>query len=79
MAAPRFTLAYGALVVAWLAQAGFALGLVVARTPSSIEIAALLGVMAVAPLAPEAAIPFLVPVPLVGLLIAVATEPALWG
>ena len=70
MAAPRFTLAYGALVVAWLAQAAFALGLVVARTPSWIEIAALLGVMAVAPVAPEGAIPWLVPVPLIGLALA---------
>jgi hypothetical protein len=79
VAAARFTPAYGALVAAWCAQVAFALGMVVARTPSWGEIAAILGIAAVAPLAPEAAIPWLIPVPLVGLAIVVLTEPALWN
>ena len=79
MAAPRFTLAYGALVAAWLAQAAFAMGLVVPRAPSWPEIAALLAVMAVAPVAPDAVIPYLIAVPVIGLVIALATESALWG
>ncbi|MEO3473611.1 hypothetical protein AAFN86_17215 [Roseomonas sp. CAU 1739] len=78
MAGPRFTLAYGVLVAAWLAQAAFALGLVVPREPSWPEIAALLAVMAVAPVAPDAVVPYLIAVPIIGLVIAVATEPALW-
>jgi hypothetical protein len=56
----RFTLPYAVLVAAWLAQAGFALGLVAAA----------------APLAPEAWVPVLIPIPAIAP--AVATEPALW-
>lgn len=78
MAAARFTPPYAMLVVAWCAQVAFALGAVVARTPSWIEIAAILGVAAVAPMAPEQAIPWLIPVPVIGLAVAVLTEPALW-
>ncbi|WP_198371201.1 hypothetical protein [Roseomonas rosulenta] len=79
MAAARFTPAYALLVAAWCAQVAFALGAVVARTPSWIEIAAILGVAAAAPMAPEDAVPWLVPVPLAGLAVAVLTERALWG
>lgn len=78
MAGPRFTLAHGVLVAAWLAQAAFTLGLIAPRAPSWPEIGALLAVMAVAPVAPEGVIPYLVAVPVTGLVIAVATEPAPW-
>ena len=48
----------------------------VARTPSWIEITAILGVAAVAPLAPEAAVPWLAAVTLIGLVMAVLSEVA---
>lgn len=78
MAAPRLTPAYALLVLAWCAQVAFALGVPVAREASGFEIAAILGVMAVAPLAPEGAVRWLIAVPVAGLAAAVATEPALW-
>ena len=74
----RFTLPYAVLVAAWLAQAGFALGLVVPREPGWGELATLGLIAAVAPLAPEDWVPFLIPIPAIALVTAVATEPALW-
>lgn len=74
----RFTRAYALLVLAWLLQAGFAFGLVVPREPGWAEWAALGLVAAVGPLLPEEAVPYLIPVPVIALVIAVLTEPALW-
>jgi hypothetical protein len=75
----RFTPAYALLVAAWCALVGFALGVFVARTPSWIEVTAILGIAAVAPLAPEAAVPWLATVTLIGLAMAVLSEAASWG
>jgi hypothetical protein len=79
MAAARFTPAYLALVLAWIAQVAFALGVVVPRTPSWIELGAILAVMAIAPLSPEPVIPWLAAFTLAGLVLAVLTERALWA